>query len=55
MSDTGEPKFSKEEFLKEGSRQLRGTIAQELAEPTDSFVEDNAKLLKMPRDLPARR
>lgn len=41
-----EPKFSKEEFLKEGSRQLRGTIAQELAEPTDSFIEDNAKLLK---------
>jgi sulfite reductase (ferredoxin) len=46
MSDNGEPKFSKEEFLKEGSRQLRGTIAQELAESTDSFVEDNAKLLK---------
>jgi sulfite reductase (ferredoxin) len=41
-----EPKFSKEEFLKEGSRQLRGTIAQELAESTDSFIEDNAKLLK---------
>jgi sulfite reductase (ferredoxin) len=46
MSDAGEPKLSKEEFLKEGSHQLRGTIAQELAEGTDSFVEDNAKLLK---------
>ena len=41
-----EPKFSKEEFLKEGSHQLRGTIAQELSEGTDNFVEDNAKLLK---------
>ncbi len=47
MSDNGEPKLSKEEFLKEGSRQLRGTIAQELAESTDSFIEDNAKLLKV--------
>ncbi len=48
MSDVPapEPKFSKEEFLKEGSHQLRGTIAQELAEGTDNFVEDNAKLLK---------
>jgi sulfite reductase (ferredoxin) len=47
MSDNGEPKLSKEEFLKEGSRQLRGTIAEELAEPSDSFIEDNAKLLKV--------
>ena len=47
MSDNGEPKLSKEEFLKEGSRQLRGTIAEELAAPTDSFIEDNAKLLKV--------
>jgi sulfite reductase (ferredoxin) len=46
MSDAGEPKFTKEEFLKEGSRQLRGTIAEELAEGTDNFIEDNAKLLK---------
>ena len=46
MSDAGEPKFSKEEFLKEGSHQLRGTIAHELAETTDCFIEDNAKLLK---------
>jgi len=48
MSDAPapEPKFSKEEFLKEGSCQLRGTIAQELAEETDNFIEDNAKLLK---------
>lgn len=41
-----EPKFTKEEFLKEESRQLRGTIAQELNEPSDNFIEDNAKLLK---------
>jgi sulfite reductase (ferredoxin) len=47
MSDAGEPKLSKEEFLKEGSRQLRGTIAEELADSTDSFIEDNAKLLKV--------
>jgi sulfite reductase (ferredoxin) len=46
MSDADEIKFSKEEFLKEGSRQLRGTIAQELADDSDNFVEDNAKLLK---------
>jgi sulfite reductase (ferredoxin) len=47
MSDPGQPKLSKEEFLKEGSRQLRGSIAQELAnDQADSFVEDNAKLLK---------
>jgi sulfite reductase (ferredoxin) len=48
MSDVPapEPKFSKEEFLKEGSHQLRGTIAQELSEGTDNFVDDNAKLLK---------
>src|SRR5580704_10339814 len=46
MSDASEPKFSKEEFLKEGSHQLRGTIAQELNEPSDNFIEDNAKLLK---------
>jgi sulfite reductase (ferredoxin) len=41
-----EPKFTKEEFLKEGSHQLRGTIAQELNEGSDNFIEDNAKLLK---------
>jgi sulfite reductase (ferredoxin) len=47
MSDPApEPKLSKEEFLKEGSRQLRGTIAQELREGSDNFIEDNAKLLK---------
>jgi sulfite reductase (ferredoxin) len=48
MSDVPvpEPKFSKEEFLKEGSHQLRGTIAQELNEDSDNFIEDNAKLLK---------
>ncbi|HET6325060.1 MAG TPA: NADPH-dependent assimilatory sulfite reductase hemoprotein subunit [Planctomycetaceae bacterium] len=41
-----EPKFTKEEFLKEGSHQLRGTIAQELNEDSENFIEDNAKLLK---------
>jgi sulfite reductase (ferredoxin) len=46
MSDADEIKLSKEEFLKEGSCQLRGTIAQELAEDSDNFIEDNAKLLK---------
>src|ERR1700722_2583043 len=48
MSDGPAPesKFSKEEFLKEGSHQLRGTIAQELCEPSGNFVEENAKLLK---------
>src|SRR5579862_1057961 len=46
MSDAEEPKFSKEEFLKEGSCQLRGSIRQELQEESGSFVEDNAKLLK---------
>jgi sulfite reductase (ferredoxin) len=48
MSDgpAPEPKFTKEEFLKEGSHQLRGTIAQELNEDSDNFIEDNAKLLK---------
>jgi sulfite reductase (ferredoxin) len=46
MSDDARPKFTKEEFLKEGSCQLRGTIAQELREPSDNFIEDNAKLLK---------
>ncbi len=46
MSDGAEVRLSKEEFLKEGSCQLRGTIAQELHEPTDNFVEDNVKLLK---------
>src|SRR3990172_4885796 len=37
--------LSKDEFLKEGSRQLRGTIAEELG-ADGPFNEDNAKLLK---------
>jgi sulfite reductase (ferredoxin) len=47
MSDAGDPKLSKDEFLKEGSRQLRGTIARELTDASDCFIEDNAKLLKV--------
>ena len=46
MSDAVEAKLTKEEFLKEGSCQLRGTISQELREESDNFIEDNAKLLK---------
>jgi sulfite reductase (ferredoxin) len=47
MSDAGDPKLSKDELLKEGSRQLRGTIARELTDASDCFIEDNAKLLKV--------
>src|SRR5579872_5728599 len=42
-----ESKLSKEEHLKEGSRQLRGTIRNELHDSSSGcFLEDNAKLLK---------
>ena len=45
MSD--EVKLDKTEFVKEDSRQLRGTIADELAEgELDHFSKDNAGLLK---------
>ncbi len=44
MSDA--PKLSKIEHLKEGSRQLRGTIAEQLSDGTDLFSDDNANLLK---------
>jgi sulfite reductase (ferredoxin) len=37
---------SKNERIKASSNGLRGTIAQELAEPTERFVEDNVQLLK---------
>ena len=43
MSD--EPQLSKIEFLKAGSRQLRGTIAEELLQ-TDKFSDDSEHLLK---------
>ena len=42
-----EVKLDKSEFVKEESRQLRGTIASELAEgELDHFTKDNAGLLK---------
>ena len=42
-----EVKLDKTEFVKEDSRQLRGTIADELAEgELDHFSKDNAGLLK---------
>lgn len=40
------PKLSPVEGFKEQSRQLRGTIALELAEPIDHFTEANKQLLK---------
>ena len=43
MSD--EPQLSKIEFLKAGSRQLRGTIAEELRQ-NDKFSDDSEHLLK---------
>lgn len=43
MSD--EPQLSKIEFLKAGSRQLRGTIAEELCQ-NDKFSDDSEHLLK---------
>jgi len=46
MSDAEEVKLSKEEFLKEGSCQLRGSISQDLQDDSGCFIEDNAKLLK---------
>ena len=45
MSET--QKLSKIEILKENSRQLRGTLAEELAPSVDAFNDDNANLLKL--------
>ena len=44
---TEEPKRSKIELIKEGSRQLRGTIADELAGPAGEFEHDAEVLLKL--------
>ncbi|HLQ46653.1 MAG TPA: NADPH-dependent assimilatory sulfite reductase hemoprotein subunit, partial [Planctomycetaceae bacterium] len=44
MSD--EPQLSKAEHLKAGSRQLRGTIAEELRLPNEPFSDGSATLLK---------
>jgi len=41
-----EIKLSKIEFLKEGSRQLRGTLADELRNDKPEFTEDASSLLK---------
>lgn len=43
---TTEPKLTAAEKLKEDSNFLRGTLAQELTEPTDHFDKDNVQLLK---------
>lgn len=44
MSDAGKPSHVEE--LKVGSRQLRGTIGDELQNDLDHFVDDNCHLLK---------
>ena len=41
-----EAKLSKLEYLKEGSKQLRGTIPEELANDAPSFTADASQLLK---------
>jgi sulfite reductase (ferredoxin) len=46
LSTTDAPKLSANESLKESSRFLRGTIADELQQPTDQFDKDNIQLLK---------
>jgi sulfite reductase (ferredoxin) len=40
------PKRSAVELLKENSRHLRGTVADELVEPTDRFNDQNKQLIK---------
>lgn len=46
MSVEEQEKVSKIEILKVGSRQLRGTIAEELQDPTAPFCHDSEALLK---------
>ncbi|MBX3449071.1 MAG: NADPH-dependent assimilatory sulfite reductase hemoprotein subunit [Planctomycetaceae bacterium] len=46
MSTAEELKLSKVEVLKEGSRQLRGSIVEDLCNGTDHVSEDSANLLK---------
>src|SRR3954467_12533784 len=41
-----EPKRSPTEFIKESSRHLRGTIAEELARDSDHFNEQDKQLIK---------
>src|ERR1700678_4017435 len=45
-NDTEAPKRSGFEVVKENSRWLRGTLAEELAQPTDHFSDDAKNLLK---------
>ncbi|WP_299462412.1 NADPH-dependent assimilatory sulfite reductase hemoprotein subunit [uncultured Gimesia sp.] len=46
MTSQEGPKLSKLEYLKEGSHQLRGTIAEELKNESDEFSDDSTQLLK---------
>ena len=46
MTPAEGPKVSKLELLKDGSRQLRGTIAEELTNDSDEFSGDSCQLLK---------
>ncbi|MCH9656715.1 MAG: NADPH-dependent assimilatory sulfite reductase hemoprotein subunit [Planctomycetes bacterium] len=46
MTSPEVPKRSKLELLKDGSRQLRGTIAEELLNDSDEFTGDSCQLLK---------
>ncbi len=46
MTSPEGPKLSKLEALKDGSRQLRGTIAEELQNDSDEFTGDSTQLLK---------
>lgn len=46
MTSQESPKLSKLEILKEGSHQLRGTIAEELQNDNDEFSGDSTQLLK---------
>src|SRR5436189_3625269 len=41
-----EPKRSPVELIKENSRQLRGTLAEELAQDSDHFSDQNKQLIK---------
>src|SRR3954453_5145928 len=40
------PKRSAGELVKENSRQLRGTLAEELAQDSDHFSDENKQLIK---------
>ena len=44
--DVSEPKRSAVEAIKENSRQLRGTLAEELAKESDHFSDQDKQLIK---------